>query len=832
VSPAHNVRSARSALARALAEEPHGAKEAEEQLRTALLDAGERPADWEIYHQLGGLLLRVRNESAALAALVSAVVAAPREFAGSAAEQAIDVLDGSRGAEAVSGLPLDTQERLIAHAKGGGCLDAARLAARIAMIQGDTATVASIAGTLPEIDRARDPALVRASVSARASVLLDEFHVAEALDLLERQAGSADDPAVMAVWSSCLYAAGRLDEALAKASDGTTMELSTLVALIWLRRAADTGPGDERAKYIGHALTAAAAAAREDPARPESLLLRAQVLLEGAGDLNEGRRLLKRALHRLEQRPEQLSWWRLQARVREDELYRFFLVELAVAQGQEPEIIAAAERVTFATTEFAQDGAVHRHWGEALLRRGERERAATHFQAACRNFTTAGDPLQAGFCMSQAAAVSDTPDLTDVLTLVEDLWTSSSTSTGDDASERLDLAARLLEQMDRRVDERHAARICLLRGLVAVRHLALSSQDAASQSWGPLPHLLLAAEAEPDASYSAAHLAWALSAAELNASAAHYAERAFAIDPEDLWLQDLVTVTRFNWLGELDGPTAEILEGFVTAESSDDPSIVQWRDTVVGFAALLAGDLASAGPLVDRMTHDRLWGRWARANAVLRCRGLGAARELFEQLRVECQQGGKHGVIPWLLLLTDPERVPEELDCALRAGQIGPAARTTLPCLYELIRTSGSADAAALDDVIRMTVRPLELRELAEVTLLGIAAAYPDRGSLVDTMRNRATRATARADTLAGLPALTAEIDSGWSWCADAHQQATVRLVLDGVAAPGDDRSGALARLLSGLPAAQLALPQACAAAASVIAKLRVGSVPARAEGP
>lgn len=76
----------------------------------------------------------------------------------------------------------------------------------------------------------------------------------------------------------------------------------------------------------------------------------------------------------------------------------------------------------------------------------------------------------------------------------------------------------------------------------------------------------------------------------------------------------------------------------------------------------------------------------------------------------------------------------------------------------------------------------------------------------------RTPRATARAGTLAGLPALTAEIDSGSSWCADARLQATVRLVLDGVTAPGDDRSGALATLLSGLPAAQLPLPQTCAA--------------------
>lgn len=826
MSPADSVRSARFALARALADAPDGGKEAEEQLRRALLDPGERPVDWEIYHELGGLLLRGGNESAALAALVSAVVAAPPEFAGGAAERAIGVLDGPCGAEAVGGLPLDTRERLTAHVNGDGSLHAARLAARIAMLQGDTATAGSIAATLTEGERGRDPALVRASVSARASALLDEFHVTEALDLLESQAGSADDPAVTAVWSSCLYAAGRLDQALAKASDGSTMEHSTLVALIWLRCAAGTHSGEERTKYIDNALTAAAAAAREDPGRPEPLLLRAQVLLEGAVDLDEGRRLLTRALRRLEQRPEQLSWWRLQARVREDELYRFFLVELAVAQEQDPEIVAFAERMTFATTEFAQDGAVHRHWGEALLRQGENERAATLFQEACRNLIIAGDLPQAGFCLLQAAAASDTPDLvTDVLDMVDQLWTSSFTSPGDDTSGRLDLAVRLLAQVDRRIDEEHAARACLLHGLVAVQHLALSGQGVASQSWDPLPHLLLAAEAEPEASYSAAHLAWALNAASLSAAALYYAERAFAIDAEDPWLQQTVTAMRFYWTGELDGPTAQLLERLVAA-SPDDPFLVQWRDTITGLGALLAGNLANAEDLVDRMTDDSLWGRWWRALAVLRCCGLRAARELFDQLLAECLREKRHDLPPWLLLLIDPERIPEELDHALRAGQIGPVDRTTLQCLSELIQTSGSADTATLGDVIQNTVRPYELHTLAEGNLLGIAAAHPDCGPLVDTMRMWAARATARADTLTGLPAFTAEIDSGWSWCADAHLRATVRLVLDGVAAPGDDRSGALARLLSGLPAAQLALPQTCASAVSVIAELRARSVP------
>ncbi len=823
MSPADSVRFARFGLARALADAPDGAEEveeAEEQLRRALRDAGERPADWEIYYELGGLLLRVRKESAALAALVSAVVAAPPKFAGDAAELAVGVLEGPRGAEAVGGLPRATLDRLTAHVNGGGSLDAVRLAARIAMIQGDTATAGWIVGTRTEIERARDPALVRASVSAKVSELLDEFHVTEALDLLESQAGSADDPALTAVWSSCLYAVGRLDEALAKASDGTTMELATLVALIWLRRAADVYPGEERTEYIGHALTAAAAAAREDPGRPEPLLLRAQVLLEGAVDLHEGRRLLMRALRRLEQRPEQLSWWRLQARVRKDELYRFFLVELAVAQEQEPEIIAAAERMTFATTEFTQDGAVRRHWGEALLRQRDPERSAMLLQAACRDFTFAGEPLQAGFCLLRAAEISDTPDLTDVLNVVENLWTSSFTSSGDDASERLDLAVRLLEQVDRRTDEEHAARACLLCGLVAVRRLELSGQDTASQSWDPLPHLLLAAEAEPAASYSAAHLAWALSGAGLNAAAVHYAERAFAIDAEDPWLQETVTAMRFNWMGELDGPTAEVLEELVAAQSPDEPSFLQWRDTINGFAALLAGDLASADDLVDRMTHDSRWGRWQRAAAVLSCRGLRAARELLEQLLAECLEKDKHDVTPWLLLSIDPERFPDELDRGIQAGQIGPAERTTLQCLYELIRTLGSADTAALEEVLQVTIRPYELRVLAEVNLLGIAAAHPDCCPLVDTMQTLAARAKAKAHTLAGLPALTAEIDSGWAWCSDARQQATVRFVLDGVTAPGDDRSGALARLLSGLPAAELALPHTCAAAASVIAEL------------
>jgi len=827
VNPTDSVRSARFALARTLLDAPRDAEEAEEQLRRALLDPGEQPADWEIYHELGGLLLRLQNESAALEALVSAVVAAPPEFTGGAAERAIGVLDGPRGAEAVARLPQDTQDRLTAHVNGGRSLEAARLAARIAMIQGDAATAGSIADTLTEIQRARDPAMIRASVSARATALLDEFHVTEALGLLESQAGSADDPAVAAVWSSCLYAAGRLDEALAKASDSTTMELSTLVALIWLRHAADTYPGKERTEYIENALTAATGAAREDPGRPEPLLLRAQVLLEGAVDLEEGSRLLTRALRRLEQRPEQLSWWRLQARVREDELYRFFLVEVAAARGSDSETVATAERMTFASTEYAQDGTARRHWGEALLRQGEREQAATLFQEACSNFTAAGDLLQAGHCLLQAATASDTPELvTAVLDMVEQLWISSFPSAGDDASDRLDLAVRLLSQADGRIDEGQVARACLLRGLAAMQHLALSGQDAAPQSWDPLPHLLLAAEAEPDASYSAAHLAWALSAADLHAAALHYAERAFAIDTEDPWLQQTVTVMRFNWMGGLDGPTAEILDRLVAAQSPDDPSWVQWRDTITGFAALLAGDLASVDDLVDRMTNDSLWGRWASANAALRCRGLRAARELLEQLLAECLQEGKHSVTPWLLLLIDPERIPEELDRALRAGQIGPTDRTTLQCLSELIRTSGRADAATLGEVIRIHVRPMALRELAEVDLLGIAAAHQNCGPLVDTMRTWAARATARADTLAGLPALTAEIDSGWSWCADAHLQATVRLVLNGVTAPGDDRSGALTRLLSGLPAAQLVLPQTCAAAASVIAELRARSVP------
>lgn len=819
-----SVRSARVELARALADIPGGSSEAVDQLRQALVAPADRPADWEIHDQLGGLFVGSGDAAAALTEFVEAVLAAPRTAAAGPADRACALLDGASGTDAVNGLRPDVSVRLNEQLDRVGSFATARLAARIAMIQGDPAAAGSIVNALTDADRARDQVLHRASISARAQVLIEESRADEAFLLLQEISGQADDPAVAALTAGCMYAMGRLDEALEVATGATSVELLTLVTLIWLRRAGESGIGGERAEYIDNALTAATAVAREDRRQAESLLLRAQVLLEGAVDLDEGRRLLTRALQRLEPH-EALSWWRLQERYRQDDVHRYFRLEIAVARESDPDVIALAESMTFLTTEYLQDGATRQYLAEAVLRRGEKGRAAELFQAAASDFDEAGDLPQAAVCLLRALTTSDGPEpVQQVLDTVERLWTSSFTD-AEAAPALLGAATHLLERIDARVEVATAPRTCLLYGLVCTRRMALAGGDTDSQVWGPLPHLLLAAEAEPDASYSAAHLAGALNAAGLSLPALHYAETAFALEPDDVWLQEVVVSMRLNWFGRLDAGTIDLLTRMEWPPDNDEQATSSWRDTILGYASLLGGDLNRMRDSVGRMSHDSQWGRWVRATATLRISGLDAARSMFEQVIVESRQEGRFATVPWAMMIIDPTSLRGEIDTSRNDRVIGPAEQRTLRALAELIETSGESGASELYEIMDRMVKPFELLDLAEANLLGLAEVHSRSAGFVATLRRLAATARATADQLVDPPTLAAEIESGWAWCADPDLEAAVALLLATLPRPEPVDESRLHEVVADQP-----MRRACLTAASAVARLRPRSEPSEAE--
>ncbi|MDD7937550.1 hypothetical protein PHK61_03845 [Actinomycetospora lutea] len=726
-----SVKEARVGLARCLAAESRPTEAAEE-LRRALVEDGAVPAEWELLAELAALAaVDGRGLAARLSGLVDAMRHAPVAARDSLARTALAALDeDDASAEAIEGIEdiediKDIEDiedialdDLVSTSDGSGT-DIAHLAARLAVLRGDIDSAQRLLRAVPALRQ--HPDLRGVAVTVQARDLVESLRPELAREVLDGDVDHAGEPVDTVLRALSLYVETIDHRVVLDYIEGVPPrpELTVISVLALLRSAAAEPPGRGRRALVDRARRELTPVGREDRFRPEALLLRAQVLLEGTIDLEEGRRVLARALRHLGWNPNQLLWWRVQDRLRDDDVFDYFRVELAAANGVVWDAVDAATRTNGASLDQLQRAALYERWGDALESLGETADAARRHGAAIEAFTAAGRPDLALGSAREAARLDPAP--AGSLALVELLWAASERSDGAQAASLLREAMEELDRLDPHLIADDAPRACLLRGLVLARR---DEELGRCTNWSALPYLLLAVLARPDEPRWAGHLAAALDRSGLHRAASAFGAAGRRDIETDPWMLETGLVTALDWRGSLDDEMHQLLVRLRSAGMFDAPDSRHWPETVVGIASVLSGDHETLARNVHEMVLDTPLARFHRACAILLTQGIGRARPHLEEVRRESRATGAHDLAAASGLVLDPDSVARDLDAGTRSGSVGPAVAAELRALAVLASEGDSHDRAQeLCEGVSDRCRPYGLRELRNLHLAGVVAA-------------------------------------------------------------------------------------------------------------
>ncbi|MCA2218037.1 hypothetical protein [Jidongwangia harbinensis] len=759
------VRTSRYELAKALMVGGANDEEADRQLTLALGEAGDQPPEWLLHLELGRLR-RHHDPVGAVRNFLDATRTASQTDVEPAAEEALAALVGVEDGSLRHILSDDDLAALRARARADDAPAAlVRLVASLLMLRGDAAQgldllVANPTNALPSTDLQR---MVDAAAYIRGLIADDQWQ--EAAELIAGDQWIATEPGLAADRALIYYALGREDRAAGELPDQATRFPEAVVRLLLALQRAALLAGAERREAFTDALDLAVAATQIASAGAEASLLRAQVLLEGALDLDEGRRLLRSALRRLRDDLDGIAWWRAQQKVRRDELYAYFRIEVAAALGDDKDVLARAATAGSTVTDYLQDGAIAELEGEILEKRGDIDGAADAHCRAARAFQSANDRTRAVDHLR--TSLSQRPDQAAVCDLAELLWESSFPADvgGDADAAAIEEALTQLATVSEPATDELAVRLCFLTGLAVTRQAELTRN--AGRRWSGLPHLLVAALTGAEPAYRAAHAAWALQSVSLHRAAWLFAERAVGGGPvTDAWLAETAIVMRFDWAGQLDARSRDMLELI---------QVGAWRDSLLAYDSLLRGDLEALQPMLDRDDLTEPWMRQVRAYGVARCRGYAEAVPLFGEILKDCL--ATHNAITagdCAVLLDNIDTAREQTALAVAAGDLDRCAAALRRALLKVLE--GDLDAAAeVSSRLEREFRPYLKRSYAHADLPTLiaehAAATPE---LSDVLRRLRTTAEVAGDDLEFDRPPTAELDAG---CVGAPEPELDRVV-------------------------------------------------------
>ena len=465
--------------------------------------------------------------------------------------------------------------------------------------------------------------------------------------------------------------------------------------------------------------------------------------------------------------------WRLQQRVRSDDVFRYMSLEVAAYCDRDEQFLSLGpDDLPFGGTTYLQDGALAEIVGEAMRDAGRADDAAEMFETSANFYTYGDQPERALRTRRSASELRPTTDL--LLQLAEEQWQASfrAEAHGPDAAEHAVAAgfAALDQLEDSRLDmlPRHFGASAFLRGLLLVRRANLVAA-ALVDHWLPLPWLLTAAIDDRNQSYRAAHLAWALNDANLNGAGLHFAKRAYSLDSTDTWLQEAMVVMHMNWYGLLDPTTRDLIE------SINAPA---WGASMRALDALHRNDLEHLRSHIDDVRFDDLWAREVHAQAIARVHGIQAAESFYRAAFEEAAARADHlAAADFALVLTDVEGARRHIDQGLRNGTVNPSSGETTLALTDLV--SGETEAVdAIANRLRKADRPFVLRELACRCLPVLALAWAETPATVTALTSSQRVAEERLKQLAELPPLTCEIDNGAATSTDNALDGLVRELL------------------------------------------------------
>jgi tetratricopeptide (TPR) repeat protein len=750
--------------------------EAELMLSAALAEPGTDPPDWRIHMYLGTVGDRVgRPRARAFAEVLAAVVKAPTTEAEAPAELALSMLNEPTARRWARKLDADLVRTLLASAQNDGApAPMVSLAAQLSILRGDAAAVGSLFAVSPAAERAAYPAIASASAVARALELVDEGNCEDALAVLAEGEVSAGEPGVASTRAFAFYGAGNLDAALdTAASAAPTFDTAAVEALVWLRRAAEER-ASETSDAIAEAARAASTAARIEPALGDGLLLRAQVELEGNLDISGGRRLLQTAMRKLENEPTRARLWRVQARGRDDDVFRYMTLEVAAACERPEELLRVRpDDLPFATTNYRQDASLAQLVAVALRDAGRASEAAEMFELAATFYKNSDEHDRALRARHSAMALHPTAE--GLIKIAEEQWEASFRAEAqsrdaaeDELRKGIDALARL-EQCRLDEEPKQRALAAYMRGLLLARRPNLGPVTV-MERWLPLPWLLAAALEDRSHSYRAAYLAWALDEAMIRRPALHFAERALGLAPDDAWLQEGLIVMHVNWYGVLEPRIDELI---------DPMGVEAWGSTLRALDALHQDDLDRLTPLIDDITFDAFWAREIRARAIARVHGLGAAVSLYEDLLRESEKesADDFAAAEAALVLGDVDVARRHLERGISKGTIEPVGAKSMAALIDVVR-GGDASVEVLREHLLTMVRPYALREWAYVRLPVLALAWAEQAQTVAAFETLNRVAEERFASLEPQPSLTAEIDIARATSTDTELDELVHRLL------------------------------------------------------
>jgi tetratricopeptide (TPR) repeat protein len=773
MSAMNNIRAARLQLALALWDQPDRCEEAEAELHRALTEPGDEPPDWRLHLYLGGLS---GDRARALAEVIAAVLAVPAADEREPADAALALLDGPDAPGLAASLDARDVRKLAELAAANGARPASvKLAAHISSLRGDVHVVRSLLASSTDPQVRYDPDLRAASAVTRALDLVDKGDDRDALTLLAEHDLSPGEPAGVAARALALYGLGELDQALDLLNNApSTFDIAATRSLVWLRRAASTSQ-EERTAAFAEAERAASEAVRIDPSLEDGLLLRAQVTLESSADIDGGRKLLRTALGRLGGEPEQTWLWRMQQRVRDDDLFRYVALEVAAACGRVSELMRIdRDELPLRTTTAFQDGALAELVADAHRGAERLEQAEPFYVAAVQFYDLAGRPDLALRARQILAEIR--PTVARSLELAEKHWVASFTAEEqgrEEAHAHITQGLAALDYCSQDQEPSERAHSAYMRGLLLARAAQTAERATRRDRWAALTWLLVAALDDPGHSYRAAHLAAALGSAQLYRPAAFYADRALSLTPDDEWIQELVIVMRLSWRGTLDADTRRILNRFGNQE---------WREAIRAYDAVLRGNLAGIRKRIESITLDVAWAEEVHAAGVSRLQGAITAEPRWRKLLdLSMKQEPPDHLIAAhaALALRDADAAREAVDAGLAAGTIGARAAQATRTLVDLVADNGQSIERALA-CFGSVDWPCFLREHAHMLSPALTRAWAARREVAEALGRLRKASLLRLNELLAEPSqpLTVEMDADGDNSSDPALDRLVRQLL------------------------------------------------------
>lgn len=522
---------------------------------------------------------------------------------------------------------------------------------------------------------------------------------------------------------------GHAEEALLDCQATPSIDVALLRALINLH-----------AHHVDDARDDALAAAAQNPTSPDVLLVRAQVELESAENLEEGRGLLEQVFATMQQDLTKSRWAMLQRPFAKDRsTFQYFLAELADV-SRTPDTLELAEAVNREPLSNSQEARLHYIRGKVLRARGQADPASDAFENAAANFDTAALIPAAVNSARQAFELGHRA--WSAARLAKLLWDQSFSDLPDDERLRLvEQGSQIVRVQDLRDEDAGASDVLVYyAGFLDLRKTEFAARDRQVHGWAAVSSLMAAVLNSQRNPYRSRFLAEAFDVVGALGPATVVADRAFAWNGDDE-MREAAIVARSNYYRG-SASVEPLLGGF-----ADTDRYGEWCQNVRFSLRIDSGEHAQLAAARPRKPFDAPWARFTEAKAVALIENVTTARPLFEKVAEELtdKTGNEFGAAEAWLHAGRPVAALEMLDKGSQLQNIAPRPAAWIRAMADI--GSGATDYTPATRAID-GLAPILLSQALHVTLPILRQVYPTPAftSAIGPLTEHIQRALARLE--------------------------------------------------------------------------------------